>query len=225
MCGNKCPGPDPFCNHGKCGAAPCNGQQCGPAGLCCGNQCCQTGQICCFVPGPQPVQDPVCTTPQNGTCPLGCKACICASPDTPIATPTGERPIRDLEAGDLVYSVHRGQVVAVPIVEAVHVDAPNHVVIEVTLENGRVIDMSPKHPTADGRTFADLAAGDSLQGARIASVRAKRFTFDATYDILPDSDTGTYFASGALVGSTLAPGAPQRCGQEAAPPAFSSAAR
>src|SRR6185503_12204193 len=119
--------------------------------------------------------------------------------------------------------VHQGQVTAVPIVEAVHVPAPNHVIIEVTLDNGRIIEMSPGHPTADGRTFADLRPGSALEGATIASVRAKPFAFAETYDILPSSDTDTYFAAGTLVGSTLASNAPQHCGQAAAPVVSSSA--
>jgi hypothetical protein len=214
-CGNKCPGPNPYCDNGTCGKPPCNGQDCGETGLCCDDACCQTGQLCCFIPGPV-VTGPVCTVPnENGTCPAGCALCVCASPDSAIATPTGERPIADLQAGDLVYSVHGGQVVVVPILRTVHVPAPDHVIVEVTLENGRVIEMSPRHPTADGRTFADLRAGGSLQGVAIASVAMKPFRFAETYDILPDSDTGAYFAAGALVGSTLAANAPGHCGEAA----------
>src|SRR4051812_37595612 len=57
------------------------------------------------------------TGPQGNAC---CKCgpdgvcselCDCASPDTPIATPTGERAIASLRTGDLVYSVHGMQVV------------------------------------------------------------------------------------------------------------------
>jgi hypothetical protein len=217
-CGNKCAGPNPYCDNGVCGTPPCNGQLCGPSGLCCGAQCCQTGDLCCSVPGPV-AMGPSCTPPnESGTCPLGCAACVCASPDSLIATPSGERAISDLRAGDLVYSVHRGQVVAVPILQAVHVAAPNHVIVEVTLANGRVIEMSPRHPTADGRTFAELRAGGLLQGEGIASVRSKPFAFPETYDILPESDTGAYFAAGTLVGSTLAATSSQHCGEAVLPP-------
>jgi hypothetical protein len=211
-CGQVCPGPTPFCDNGLCGKAPCSGQLCGAGQLCCGSACCQSGDICCNIPGPV-VMGPVCTPPTaEGTCPLGCQSCVCASPDTPVATPDGERPISDLKVGDIVYSRHAGQIAAVPIIEAVHVPAPDHVIVRVTLENGRTIDMSPKHPTADGRTFADLRPGDSLQGQRIHSLSAEPFRFPETYDILPASDSGTYFAAGALVGSTLSPSAPQQCG-------------
>jgi hypothetical protein len=154
--------------------------------------------IGCFAPNAQ------------GTCPTGCSSCRCASPDTPIATPDGERPIASLAEGDLVYSVDHGAIVAVPIRAAQRVRAENHVVTRVELEGGRVLEISPRHPTADGRSFADLAAGGSLDGARIVDARPVTYRFDFTYDILPDSDTGTYFAAGALIGSTMDRGAPRR---------------
>jgi hypothetical protein len=40
---------------------------------------------------------------------------VCASPDTPIATPLGERPIAELRPGDVVYSVDHDAIVAVPL--------------------------------------------------------------------------------------------------------------
>lgn len=216
-CGNVCPGPNPFCSNGTCGEPPCNGQLCGATGLCCGAACCKPGELCCNVPGPVE-SGPICTPPtEGGTCPLGCQSCVCASPDTAVATPGGERLIADLQVGDLVYSVHQGRVVAVPIAEAVHVPAPEHFVVRVKLDNGRTVVMSPKHPTADGRTFADLRAGETLGGARVESAETEAFRFQETVDILPASDTGAYFAAGVLVGSTLAPSAPQHCGQVAPP--------
>ena len=64
--------------------------------------------------------------------------------------------------------------------------------------------MSGPHPTADGRTFADLRVGERLAGQTIVELVWLPYEHDYTYDILPASDTGTYFAAGALVGSTLA---------------------
>jgi hypothetical protein len=142
---------------------------------------------------------------EQGTCPTGCTSCQCTSPETPIATPAGDRPIASLAEGDLVYSVHQGAIVAVPIRSVQRVPAKDHVVMRVELEGGAVLEISPGHPTADGRTFAELQAGGTLGGMAIVDVRPQRYRHDATYDILPDSETGTYFAAGALVGSTLAP--------------------
>jgi hypothetical protein len=128
----------------------------------------------------------------------------CAAPDTPIATPTGDRPIASLRKGDLVWSVDRGRIVAVPI--AVVGQAPvgtEHVMVRVKFANGTVMRISPGHPTADGRTFGDLRQGDRLDHQELAEVTLVTYGEPFTYDILPASDTGAYFAGGALIGSTL----------------------
>jgi hypothetical protein len=130
--------------------------------------------------------------------------CVCASPDTPIATPRGERPIASLSVGDLVLSIDRGNLAVVPIRAVRRNPVEHHSVVEVVLRDGAILRISASHPTADGRSFADLRSGDWMGGREIASVRVVPYTHDATYDILPDSDTGAYFAAGALIGSTLA---------------------
>jgi hypothetical protein len=130
---------------------------------------------------------------------------VCAAPDTPIATPDGERPIAALVAGDLVISQNRGQLMAVPILRTNRVPAANHHVVELVLENGARLRISEGHPTADGRTFADLRPGDHLGDARVVALRSISYPYAFTYDILPASDSRTYVAGGALIGSTLAP--------------------
>ena len=129
----------------------------------------------------------------------------CNSPDTPIATPDGERPIADIRVGDLVYSVDHLAVVPVVVRSVRRVDVKQHHVVRVRLTNGRVLEVSAPHPTADGRRFADLRSGGSLGGQAIQSVEIIPYAHEATYDILPASDTGTYFAAGVQIGSTLAP--------------------
>jgi hypothetical protein len=134
---------------------------------------------------------------------------VCASPDTMIATPSGERAIADLVVGDLVYSADDGALRAVPLASVFHTPVSDHRVVRVELESGRVLEISPGHPTADGRTFGDLRAGDRLDGTRVLSAELVPYTHGFTYDILPASDTATYVADGALIGSTLArPDAP-----------------
>jgi hypothetical protein len=128
---------------------------------------------------------------------------VCASPDTPIATPSGERPIAELRPGDLVYSVDGAAIRAVPIA-LVHREAvSHHQVVRAVMADGSTLEVSAGHPTADGRRFGDLRAGDRLDGRRVVSARVVPFRFEATHDILPASDTGTYFAAGILIGSTL----------------------
>ena len=132
-----------------------------------------------------------------------CVACKCAAPDTPIATPAGERTIASLEPGDLVYSVNGAGIRAVKILRVNRVPVFNHRVLHVTFDNGRTIDMTAGHPLADGRPLSALRAGSELIGANVVSVTDVPYAHDATYDILPDSTSGAYFASGVLIGSTL----------------------
>ena len=75
----------------------------------------------------------------KGGCPM------CAAPDTPIATPTGERPIAELRVGDLVYSVDDGAIVAVPIALVGSVPVSAHHVLRITLDDGAVLSISPGH--------------------------------------------------------------------------------
>jgi hypothetical protein len=133
----------------------------------------------------------------QGSCP------ICAAPTTLIATPSGEREIASLRVGDWVYSVNDGAIEAVKIVALGSTPVTQHSVVRVTLKGGAVLEISPGHPTADGRLFGELGRGDLLDGTEIDDAGLVPYVYDRTYDILPGSDTGTYFASGALIGSTL----------------------
>jgi len=203
-CGNVCAGTTPFCNNGNCEQPPCQGVTCAGSATCCETACCNEGELCCNV-NAGASRTACFPATDKGTCPLGCAQCICTAPNTPIATPSGERPISELKVGDLVYSVHHGKLVAVPVILTNRVPVTGtHHMVEVRLSNGRVLSISPSHPTADGRTFADLAPGNVLDGVAIASVRRTPYTEAYTYDILPDSDSGSYFAGAVQVGTTLA---------------------
>jgi hypothetical protein len=204
-CDSPCGGPSPYCDGQGCGDPPCDmGTLCTGTQTCCGTGCCDQGMLCCVV-NQGPVGPPTCMAPDdNGTCPPGCPGCVCASPDTPVATPDGERPIADLRIGDLVYSVNRGLVVTAAVVQINRVPAPDHFVVRAVAESGAVLEMSPQHPTADRRTFGELRIGDLLGGVRIEALTVERYAHSYTHDILPASDTGAYFAAGVLVGSTLA---------------------
>ncbi len=204
MCGKSCSGDHPYCDNGTCQTDwPCKLlAACNQGATCCGGQCCTGTQICCTVTlGPSVTG---CFEPVNGTCPTGCSGCNCASPTTPIATPAGDRPIADLKVGDLVYSLDRGSLAVVPI-KLVHRQpvTGSHRVVELKLAHGPTLRISPRHPTADGRHFSDLVAGDVVDGVRVSAARLVDYDQPFTYDILPDSDSGTYFAGGTLIGSTL----------------------
>jgi len=124
----------------------------------------------------------------------------CNSPETKISTPAGEIAIEDLKAGDTVYSSNQ---VPVRLLEVSKVSASKHRVCHIEFDNGTVIDISPNHPLADGRLFANLQAGDVVDGKKVVSNKIIPYPFDYTYDILPDSATGTYFVGGIEIGSTM----------------------
>jgi hypothetical protein len=63
--------------------------------------------------------------------------------------------------------------------------------------------MSARHPTADGGSFGTLQVGATLGDVEIVAVDATPYPHPFTYDILPATTSGSYFASGALVGTTL----------------------
>jgi hypothetical protein len=112
-----------------------------------------------------------------------------------------------LRVGDLVYSADGNALRAVPIAEVHRTPVRGHRVMRVALATGRVLEISAGHPTADGRTFADLRTGGAVDGIAIASASLEAYAHPYTVDILPASDTGTYVAAGVLIGSTLsAPG-------------------
>jgi hypothetical protein len=129
---------------------------------------------------------------------------LCAAPTTKIATPSGEVEIAQLQVGDWVYSVHNGAIEAVPVQQVSSTEVVRHHVTRVTLDSGAVLEISPGHPTADGRAFGGLEAGDHLdEHSVVLSATLVPFEYPRTHDILPASDTGTYFADGVLIGSTL----------------------
>ncbi|MCS6798534.1 MAG: Hint domain-containing protein [Myxococcota bacterium] len=145
-------------------------------------------------------EEPGICTPRDFTCAWGA---VCASPHTPVATADGERPLASIRPGDLVYSLHEGRLQLVPVLRVGRTPVTGHHVVRVELESGRYLEMSAGHPTADGRPFAQLRPGDRLGERVVRAVSTVPYDHDATYDLLPDSDSGTYVAAGALVGSTL----------------------
>lgn len=132
----------------------------------------------------------------------GCPICLAAADR--IATPYGEIPVAELRPGMLVWTIDAGRRVAAPISVVGHTRAPfGHRVIRVVLADGRAVAASPGHPTTDGRRVGDLNPGDLLDGNRIVTIESLPYVGD-TWDLLPLSSTGAYWANGVLLGSTLA---------------------
>ncbi len=138
-------------------------------------------------------------TPGFPTCP------ICLAAHTRIDTPNGPVFVENIRVGDTVWTLgSTGQRVAVPVVKVARVPvSAGHILLHVTLTDGRQLWASPGHPTASGMPLASLRPGDLLDGGRIASIEQVSYDGPATYDLLPAGPTGLYWADGILMGSTL----------------------
>jgi hypothetical protein len=130
---------------------------------------------------------------------------ICLARGTRIATPAGDIAVEDLNVGDVVWTQDMdGARIARPLVEIGSTPVPaTHRVIQLRLSDGRAVDVSPRHPTADGRKVGDLVAGDGYDGAVVVSAELIPYAGGATFDVLPGGATGTYWANGVLLGSTI----------------------
>ena len=130
---------------------------------------------------------------------------ICLARGTRIATPEGDIAVEDLKVGDIVWTQDAaGARVALPLTEIGGTPVPaTHRVVELRLSDGRAVDVSPGHPTADGRKVGDLMPGDSYDGAVVISAKLTPYAGGATFDVLPAGATGMYWANGVLLGSTI----------------------
>jgi hypothetical protein len=135
------------------------------------------------------------------TCP------ICLTEGTLIDTPTGPVPIEQLTAGMPVWtlSLEGTRVEATVMRTGSSPAGAGQLAVRVTLDDGRMLLVSPRHPDAQGRAVGSLVPGDVLDGAAVTSARFFPYTGAATHDILPSGPTGLYWADGVLLGSTLAP--------------------
>ncbi len=131
---------------------------------------------------------------------------ICLASGVGIATPSGEVAIQDIRVRMKVWTTNLqgNRVVGVVDRNGSMQAAPGHEVIRLTLADGRVVMASPGHPTADRRMIGELDVGDSLDGSSVISSERMPYGNGRTYDLLPSGSTGTYFANGILLGSTLA---------------------
>lgn len=138
--------------------------------------------------------------------PAGPPMCpICLARGTRIATPSGERAVEELRVGDVVWTLdpHGGRVAAPLVAIGSTPVRSTHEVVRLVLDDGRVVLVSPGHPTAGGGRAGELAAGDLLDRARVVSVERIAYDGGATFDVLPAGATGVYWANGILLGSTL----------------------
>src|ERR1700674_1651733 len=143
----------------------------------------------------------------TSTTPSGQPNCpICLAASTLIATPSGPVRVIDIKPRMLVWTASPdGKRVAVPVLEIGNTLVPaGHLMVRLKLSDGRELLASPGHRTADGRPLAALALGDRLDGSVVTLWEVVPYAGDRTYDILPAGPTGTYWANGILLASTLA---------------------
>jgi hypothetical protein len=139
--------------------------------------------------------------------PTGAPNCpICLAAATLISTPSGAVRVTDIKAGMLVWTADAdGARIAGPVLEVGSTQVPaGHQMVHLVLADGRELLASPGHRAADGRPLGLLARGDSLDGSTIATWELVPYAGDRTYDLLPAGPTGTYWADGIQLASTLA---------------------
>jgi hypothetical protein len=94
---------------------------------------------------------------------------------------------------------------AYPVVRLSKVTALNHHVCRVKLRDGTVLEISPGHPLTDGRTVGEVKAGQVIDGREVVSSTLIPYLHTHTFDILPGSPAGIYWANGVKIASTLGP--------------------
>lgn len=130
---------------------------------------------------------------------------ICLAEKTLIDTPTGSVRVEDLQIDDPVWTVsNSGKRVDGVVVEISKTRVPNdHQMVNLVLEDRRTFQVSPGHPTIDGRVVGDLSMGDLYDGSRVVTSERVAYKDEFTYDLLSSGETGFYFANGILLDSTL----------------------
>lgn len=138
-------------------------------------------------------------TDYNRPCP------VCLSGSTLISTPDGQVDVKNLNVGMKVWSQDEfGHKTIATILQTGKTPvAPTHQMVHITLDDGRKLIASQGHPTTDGRYLGDLKVGDLLDGSKIIRIVLTNYDENYTYDILPSGPTGSYWADGILLKSTL----------------------
>lgn len=130
---------------------------------------------------------------------------ICLASNVLINTPSGAVPVTQITKGMKVWSVDsNGKKVSSSIIEVIKTPVPEtHQVVHLIMADKREVWVSANHPLVNGLTVGSLKVGDVYDGSNVKVAELVQYWDDFTYDILPDSDTGEYWANGVFMGSTL----------------------
>lgn len=130
---------------------------------------------------------------------------ICLSSNTDISTPDGKINVQLLKPGMIIFSQdEKGDKIKSPLVKVSRTKTPSdHHVYHLILSDYRELSVSSMHPLENGKPVDTLRIGDVYDGASVVSVNYELYGGQYTYDLLPDSSTGLYWANGILMGSTL----------------------
>jgi hypothetical protein len=122
-----------------------------------------------------------------------------------VATPDGDVPVTLVREGMVVWTANaQGERVRGVVLRSGSVETPpDHRVVRLTLADGREVEASAGHPSADGRSFGELKVGDAIDHSVVLKVASEAYGSRRTYDLLPSGATGQYWANGVRVGSTL----------------------
>lgn len=131
--------------------------------------------------------------------------CRCLSEETLIHTTTGQTLISDLKIGDSVLVLDNYRTWFRPILKISKIQTdPGYQMIRISLQDGRELTLSGTHPIASyERTVADLQVGEYFERSLIVLLEVVKYQGKYIYDILPDCQSGVYYANKIPLGSTL----------------------
>jgi hypothetical protein len=143
--------------------------------------------------------------PRFGCYPRGCGAPMCLAARARISTPSGDVDVERLAPGMMVWTRdEHGTRVAAPVARVSSSPVPrDHVVVDLRLEDGRELHVSPGHPAADRSDVLAIHERELYDGSRVVGAKLVPYDGARTYDLLPAGPTGIYWANGIPVGSTL----------------------
>jgi len=168
------------------------------------NQSTSNGALYQQVSGAVRVDGVVTIASRDNTSAPNCPICLAAS--TLVSTPNGPVRVTDIRPGMTVWTEDAaGKRIAAAVIDVGSTQVPaGHLMVHVTLADGRELLVSPGHRTGDGRQAGTLKVGDSLDGSVVTLWQLVPYSGDRTYDLLPAGPTGRYWAGGILMSSTLA---------------------